>query len=173
MRNRHKNQGFLQHPIWTFIATVVATLTLLLAIFVWFIPNYTALSSAQHPASTHQPTSTHSTSPSHQPSPTPSIPQLNPSYSGTVTLGSSITPETWYLDSQDQEGNISITIILDPNSLYTSFFSPCPGTITSLGRIYINCQDNTNPSFDGLRYPDGHIEGIRSDLGFSYQVMLK
>ena len=100
MYNAQNNQGCLHHPIWTVIATIVATLTLLVAIFVWFVPNSNALFSTQLPSSPQQSF------------PIPTIPQLKSSYSGTTTWGLDTFQETWCLNSQNQKGNINVTIAI-------------------------------------------------------------
>jgi hypothetical protein len=148
MSDNSNRQGWLRHPLWTVIATIVAILSLLVAIFVWFIPNRNSLFSAQQPS--------------------PAIPQLKPFYNGTTPInsqGTSYPSSTWYINSQDQKGNFSVTIIVldvvPPPSNRDSKYS-CKGTITRLGRISIpSCQPN-DFRFDGVLYPDGHIEGIRT-----------
>lgn len=67
------NQGCLRDPIWTFIGVVLACITLVFAIFVWFIPNHDALfpprgSSTTNNVNSTTPAPTFTSVPSNQPS---------------------------------------------------------------------------------------------------------
>ena len=110
-----------------------------------------------------------------QPSPTSAIPRLKSSYSGTMTWAIDTFHQTWYVNSQDQKGNINVTVIVPDVDVYGIHTYFCKGTITSVGHIQLSGQAGSNDTlqFDGLRYPDGHIEGNESVLGLDYQIMLK
>jgi hypothetical protein len=164
MHNAQDSQGCLRHPIWTVIATIVAILTLLVAIFVWFIPNRSELFAAQQSTSTQRSTPTPALTQGS--SPTPAIPQLKPFYSGTYSDPGETDRMTWSTNSQDQNGNINVTLsYIFPTG--QSGNVPCTGTITKNGRISLTCKDEVvsgSYRFVGSLYSDGHIEGIETPI---------
>lgn len=91
--------------------------------------------------------------------PTPTLPRLKSSYSGTdhSTTGSSGNLKL-IVNSQDQQGNISVTVI------YPSVTESCKGKVTTDNQIFLHCTYSFgNSDFHGQIFPDGHIAGREQD----------
>lgn len=101
-----------------------------------------------------------------QPSSTPTSSayvQLHQSYSGTAT-GYAEATVTFKLNSEDQQGNVSMTTTFQQLTGAKNFASyNCTGTVSSDGKLTLQC---TNPNatmyvlaIQAQVYSDGHMQG--------------
>jgi serine/threonine protein kinase len=114
------------------------------------------------------------------PTPVPTIPQLKPSYSGTIKCiqSSGCTGDfgiDFYIDSQDQQGDLKATALINETKEAWS----CTGTVTADRSITLQCNLTSGHSgsssfrFQGTIYSDGHIEGTQThQSGHTYHDIL-
>jgi hypothetical protein len=170
-----KGEKWYQRVMWLVIAAIISAIVA--AILAPIINGIRLAPSG--PAHSAGPTSTSAPRPTTTPTSSSSatVPRLNSSYHGTYSGNSSQGPVDLQVDSQDQQGNISATMIFNSNSTINYLSFSCQGAVTRDEQMTLRCQlPNTDAafSFSGSIYPDGHIEGTEKyNDGTIYQDILR
>jgi hypothetical protein len=114
------------------------------------------------PTDTPTPTPTDTPTPTSVPTSTSSYPQLKSFYSGTAT-GYTNATITFSLQSEDQQGNVSMqTTFQRTDNNKTAIYS-CQGQVTQDNQLILSCVDTSSSDFHlsihGTVFADGHMEG--------------